>query len=1785
MKDIVSEYQEKFRRNRQYLRRYTALLLALAFTTTLFVNWQLRSVGIAKTADYQCGLEEHDHTDACYARVLVCGYEEGEPEYDAAVPDTSFDSAFAVDAGNDPDISTYAAEPEPEYIFVPHEHTDDCWQEVRTLTCYEEEHEHTDDCFDEDGVTFICDKFEHVHDDNCYNIEYELVCGLEEGELVEEPNPDYVAADEDAFAVFDSGISALPAMDLKPVVADDSSPDVPVHHHTSACYEEELICGLPEHHHTVNCLADPLDGVEDEDAWLSQTGTSLTGLWTDDLLAVAESQLDYEQSEKNFKLDDADGTTVHYYTRYGAWYGNSYGPWDVMFLSYCLNYAGIPQSAIPQVSSVQSLHSQLRSALYNEETGSGYAMDFAGDLPSDASMPGDIVIYNGTVTKAVAVESQPPQVQDDSADADIALLSMDAAATTGTVPHIEEYTVDASTVGIVSDVDEDSGTLTVISGDVDGKVAKVTLNASQVTTLVSVANAQQAGYGVATLDFTVDGDDGTTETIYGTDASGYITDLQLQLKQNQQYEDTDTTTISDTVHGVLILTDIPAETIKSNSNTIHVRLPDQMDYLDDGELSGNLEDKDYWPSDGSHVCGSYRIVQGTDGHWYAVLHYNNDYISLKDTGDGVDTSGAKVTSKIEFNFRWDKNQVTTGGTTNIKINEHHTITVTITDDTTSDDKQFKLEKSVGSLSYKDGDAYLQYTVKLTVSQDYKGALDLKDVLSLPDGVKAEYIEDSLSLSATKNGTPNLPISWTGSGSEKTLTIGNDSSTIAAGTYQITYRIKLPGFGTTDVSGKVGNTISIPGKDVENDASRNVTTKAITKTGKAGADNTITWTVTINDGDALRNLKDAKFTDTILSGQTLDPKQLTVKKTTYSQKTDKKGNFTVDSETTTTTVELNDETFKNNTITYPLEDGYNKYTITYTTKYTGDVDLGGTTVSNTGKVTDKNGMDGEDTGTATIASTVLSKEAVGEPEKSSGDKTLTLHWKSTVDATDVSGYIYYDYSGTLYYNNAQHKAQEIVQDSVKITAKSGKTYDLVALQQAGAINFDYSHSNNNVECGLFSIDFSKINDIQGPLTIAYSTTVDLTQLPQGFKGNVVNYCQLNSGTIKDAQQTIENVSSSKSYLLKFGGDSYDWNEMNAGSGNITLAQPGDKIPWHIILNKDGLLTWTDDTEWTVTDVIPVGLVLDESSIAIHPNGGYTPVLNKDYSYSFTTNDKGETVLTFTLLPDAFSYEQNGNRIIRDWIDIRYCTTLDSNHVSGSTMVFTNRASFKRNDIDMGDTEFTETVTTKVIGKSGTFDQTTGDLTYQVWVNPHGATLFNGEPLTLLDAFTPPDALKNKDKVILQDITVFEAQLQDGTLVTTGKSKTLTPVSDGGTPFSNNAAEASVNTDSYYVKWNNKGDQLMAWTKVPDSTPLVLVFHYTVDVENLIKGTQYPLKNKVTLSGNTDWKAETNDGTFTYSSSGTSIRTYTSDRLVLTKYSQTPDNVLSGAKFRLAHYDANSKIWVDDGSDFVTNDKGTYTLDSLNRNTLYRLHEVEAPEGYLPPFDPYTYFAISENAGYTPPSESGYNAANYQLYLASQNNADAQALADEGDDIPSLAANNVLYYTFHAYVNNLPKSSTDKTGSLTVRKQWKDSLGNAVEGSTTGLPAVRLTLTRLTKDGDTAIQTVVDTVTLNAGNGWTHTWNNLITRDNITYTVTEEALTGYTASYTFNNTALEAGASITVTPDSTDNLVVTNQADQSGYKLPSTGGAGTKLYTAGGMALMLAALVCGFCTKRRRERRAH
>ena len=668
MKDITTALMQQFRREHKAARRYMALLLALALLTSLFVNWQLHSVGIAQTADYQCGEIEHQHTAECYEKVLVCGYEEGEPEdWSATKPDDSAfpDADYGVEQ-SEADIAAYSAEPEPEYIFVPHQHTDDCYQEVKTLTCYEEEHVHTDDCFDPEDGSLICDLFEHTHDDSCYTIEYELVCGLEEGELVEEPNPDYVPVDEEASAVFDDAVA------LQPVV-DDSSLDTPVHHHTDACYEEVLVCGLPEHHHTVNCLSDPLADVEDEETWSAKTNVVLTGAWADDLTAVAKSQLGYQQSERNFKLDDEDQTTVRHYTRYGAWYGNAYGAWDVMFLSYCLNYANVPQTTVPQRAGVQALRSDLRGSEW---------LKAAAEVEL---VPGDIVFYNSITTETVAVEEDAPQIMDDSADADIALLSLEPAAAE---PQTEERTVSTETVGIVSDVDADTGTLTVISGDVDGKVAEVSLRADEITDVIDLAAAHKAqeeedkreyidgvepaeDAGTSLVIWAIDpaslaspyavallADEGTSTT--KNDLGKYLNKVTFRKNVNgnwQNISSTESVEDGDTINLILEF-NLPRGTLTGANNTITYKLPNGLK-LKEAIIDYDIVDA----SNSDKPVGKYTIR--TDG---TVVMTFTDLGSVGDALDG------KLTFEAEADYQSAPNGTIDFGnhTTTLNVTEKKT---------------------------------------------------------------------------------------------------------------------------------------------------------------------------------------------------------------------------------------------------------------------------------------------------------------------------------------------------------------------------------------------------------------------------------------------------------------------------------------------------------------------------------------------------------------------------------------------------------------------------------------------------------------------------------------------------------------------------------------------------------------------------------------------------------------------------------------------------------------------------------------------------------------------------------------------------------------------------------------------------------------------------------------------------------------------------------------------------------------------------------------------------------
>lgn len=812
MNDILKTYVERFRENRHTLRRYTAFVLALAMITTLFVNWQLHGVGISMTAQYQCGEEEHTHTADCYTKVLICGYEEGELE--------NADEVAAAAATSQPTIEEEPAPLalEPQIEFVPHEHTEDCYTEVQTLTCMEEEHVHGDDCFDPEDGTLICEKFEHTHDENCYTTEYELTCGLEEGELVEQVVEPTQSAELAAMAVAEP-VALEPTVDtVEPIY----------HHHTDACYEEVLTCPLPEHHHTVACLSDTSADLETPEEWQAANAEAVvTGNWDKDLLSVAKTQLGYEQSEKNFEIDPADGVTLRYYSRYGQSYGNPYGEWDVMFLSYCLKYAGIPQSAIPQEASVLALRSSMSD------------MNWLLEKDGSTAQPGNIVIYNKYVTRTVAVDSsadgvdpdlddlfsvdtkpadsvdssssvdaEPTDTVDDSFSVDAEfensaeLAEYDVSApdiipsTAYSAPGTETFTpsvvspatepqtttvtdaLPVETVGIVSEVDSDAGTLTVISGDVDGKVAEVALYDADVLAVVDVAAAQYASQlptispsrpnrvpalaaGTTYLDYFVETSEGTNK--------GGITDITVMqgtkvLNPGDQIElnDGDKLSLNYTFN-------IPEDALKDlTTKTLTYQLPAGI------ELS---ENKSFPLVDQSTNLEVGTGVVDTDG--VVQLTFNEEF----------------DTSKLftgHFDFEAEASTVGTQESNTIRFPTGLELIVTLPRDLAIE------KKGSAPVVDSDGTTCIDYTVIVSSMDGWSQPIEILDELQNTETIAGEYVTDSFKLVKIDASNSESEVTdYNNFFSADSFHITELKKLDSGESYRLTYRVKITKNTATD----------------------------------------------------------------------------------------------------------------------------------------------------------------------------------------------------------------------------------------------------------------------------------------------------------------------------------------------------------------------------------------------------------------------------------------------------------------------------------------------------------------------------------------------------------------------------------------------------------------------------------------------------------------------------------------------------------------------------------------------------------------------------------------------------------------------------------------------------------------------------------------------------------------------------------------------------------------------------------------------------------------------------
>ena len=301
--------------------------------TTVLICGQKESEGHQHNENCQnengeigCGIEAsegHHHSDSCYEthRKLTCGIDSDHQHTDACY---EWEQVLNCDLPTEPaeDAQPVLVCTKPEIVL--HRHTPDCFDADGNLICGQTqvlEHQHSDACFETvaesvDTGTLTCTDTAHVHTARCYGT-WKLVCGQEE-----HTHSEACTQNEQEEPVF-CGKDA--------------------HTHGEVCRDEngELVCGTEEHTHSLACHADPGADVETAELW-EQTfaGVTLTGNWRQDTLAIAETQLGYTESTKNYVVAE-DGETVKGYTRYGAWCGEPYGDWNVMFLTFCLHYAGV----------------------------------------------------------------------------------------------------------------------------------------------------------------------------------------------------------------------------------------------------------------------------------------------------------------------------------------------------------------------------------------------------------------------------------------------------------------------------------------------------------------------------------------------------------------------------------------------------------------------------------------------------------------------------------------------------------------------------------------------------------------------------------------------------------------------------------------------------------------------------------------------------------------------------------------------------------------------------------------------------------------------------------------------------------------------------------------------------------------------------------------------------------------------------------------------------------------------------------------------------------------------------------------------------------------------------------------------------------------------------------------------------------------------------------------------------------------------------------------------------
>lgn len=1331
---------------------------------------------------------------------------------------------------------------------------------------------------------YSCGYEEHAHSDACYT--EVLVCGYED----EAPENPADSAREDG--------EAAPT----------------AHSHTADCYQRVLTCTLPEHTHTLECLADITADVETPADWDEQS-EGVSSFWSDAMTEIAQRQLGYTESAKNFTVDKALGETLaqaHHYTRYGDWYGNPYGNWDVMFVAFCQHYAGIPEDVIPQCASLLQLRTELENAHPEYITPGG----------SEAT-PGDIVLYTNTAGE--------------------------------------------ETIGIVTEYD--GTTLTVVSGAVDGAVAAVTVAEADVADTISVLDAYgvyaQADASDGLEEFSLDADailarDGAVAYIvwqkpdpimlaaedddtltaapatpkYDNDGNLKLDDLltstDISIEQNNVWKPLDgaDSIIKDgTPVRVEIAYTVPAGALHDGKKTATYTLPEGI--YPKKDLTGNITD-----SNGNRI-GTFALTKNsptvtftfdndTSQKFNGTFKFDTTINYAETDGGGKIQLGEKtytiepeysLNTKKEHTLSEDKRTVSYTVTVNAP-NGTHDQTVTITDQLAENTANGSYDTSSIKIDGKPLSAYSG--ARITYNEDGKGfeitglpPLGYNQSYKLTYDVKVGDVtgaDGSGTIVNTAKGTSGMLQS---NEAKDTVTV-KESSIAKTGTYDAsTHRINWVI--------KVKN----PGGDL---AGYTVTDKQVTKLDIVGdvtlesSDGTVETTIKGSDfltnGYTFPADSNASFYTFTYQTAAPDPVDGTVSAT--NQATLKRGTLSYTATANVSTGVNKANIYKEQGTVTPLEGGNQKVTW----NVSGNVPAGVTNF----KIVD-NIRDSYD----------------------SYDKLYGI--RSELEAAIKSNLLLTMEGGT------KLTWKEAEENGIQIT--------LSLFSNGSAVN-----SNSDPDGGTpVTDDKTEVHRVR--LEFSREDGDKLRILGYSINGipTVANTADMANNTtryfVNRAEIYIDNVWqegwNGRYDYTKIGSITKETSD-NSGAGykqNNSTTYAKNKVIWYSIKLNLGSGDVNKDQTLTVVDKIPDGMKLatDSESLKnymiaadLDANSGmkYTGNIRnlgenqyglKPY-WTIDTSVPGQ--LTIQVLPATLNSLIVANKTTDHYVEIRYALQLDDAAWNERTLeekTYTNTATWGSVSTSSG---MTITRPKKdLLEKKGSYDETTHQANYTLCINPRAEDLAPGsDTLELTDTMESTHFGQSGMELMLDSIKVYEYILKDGDWVKGDEIKDRVRVEK---------VEETASTRKYKFI-------------LPDAKALVLEYSYKMNPGDL--ANDMPVKNTAELAGK---KAVSNPVLVKKDSASATV-----DNAVLTVTKTDVDTNLaitaSSATFEIYHYDKNNSRWELIRTE-NTGTNGSFDLTfaqspaagskQLVTGDLYRLVETKAPADYARDENPH-YFIWNKNA---------------------------------------------------------------------------------------------------------------------------------------------------------------------------------------------------------------------------------